>query len=126
MVHSVRIQAKYRPWSDIIAGAPQGSILGPLIFYIYIGDTFLFNSDCKIANYTDDNTPYCQCRNVEIVMSQLEKDSNLLIICVVDNSMRANPDKYNLLLGDSDTNLSITVDNYEIKNSHEEKLLGIT
>ena len=59
-------------------------------------------------------------------MSQLEKDTNLLITWVVDNSMRANPDKFHLLLDDSDTNLSIKVDNYEIKNSNEEKLLGIT
>ena len=59
-------------------------------------------------------------------MSQLEKETNLLIAWVVDNSMRANPDKFHLLLDDSDTNLSIKVDNYEIKNSNEEKLLGIT
>ena len=37
--------------------------------------------------------------------------------------MRANPDKFHLLLYDSDINLSIKVDNYEIKNSNEEKLL---
>ena len=40
--------------------------------------------------------------------------------------MQANPDKFHLLLDDSDTNLSIKVNNYEIKNSNEEKLLGIT
>ena len=40
--------------------------------------------------------------------------------------MRANPDKFHLLLDDADTNLSSKVDNYEIKNSNEEKLLGIT
>ena len=40
--------------------------------------------------------------------------------------MRVNPDKFHLLVDDSDTNLSIKVDNYEIKNSNEEKLLGIT
>ena len=39
--------------------------------------------------------------------------------------MQANPDKFHLL-DDYDTNLSIKVDNYEIKNSNEEKLLGIT
>ena len=50
-------------------------------------------------------------------MTQLEKDFSLLIKWVVDNSMSANPGKFHLLLDDSDTNLSIKVDNYEIKNS---------
>ena len=125
-VQRVRIQAKYSCWSDIITGVPQGSILGPLFFNIYLSDIFLFTSDCEIANYADDNTPYCQGKNIEFVMSQLEKDTNLVVTWVVDNSMRANPDKFNLLSDDSDTNLSIKVDNYEIKTSNEEKLLGIT
>ena len=75
----VRMQAKYSYWSDIITGVHQGSILGPLFFNIYLSDIFLFTSDSEIANYADDNTPYCQGENLEIVMSQLEKDSNLLI-----------------------------------------------
>ena len=124
-VQRVRIQAKYSCWSDIITGVPQGSILGPLVFNIYLSDIFLFTSDCEIANYADDNTPYCQGKNIKFVMSQLEKDTNLLITWVADNSMRANPDKFHLLLDDSDTNLSIKVGSYEIKNSNEEKLLGI-
>ena len=77
--------------------------------------------------YADDNTP-CQGENIEIVINQLEKDSNLQIKWEVDNSTRENPEKFNLLLDDADTNLSIKVDNYvkyEIKNSNEEKLLDI-
>ena len=70
-VQRVRIQAKYSCWSDIITGVPQGSILGTLFFNIYLSDIFLFTSDCEIANYADDNTPYCQGKNIEIVMSQL-------------------------------------------------------
>ena len=105
---------------------PQGSILGPLFFNIYLSDIFLFTSGCVIANYADDNTPYCQGKNIEFVMSQLEKDTNLLITWVVYNSMRANPDKFHSLSDDCDTNFSIKVDNYEIKNLNEEKLLGIT
>ena len=107
MVQRVRIQVKYSCWSGIITGVPQGSILDPLFFNIYLNDIFLFTSDCEIANYADDNTPYCQGKNIEFVTSQLEKDTNLLITWVVDNSMRANPDKFHLLLDDSYTNLSI-------------------
>ena len=70
-VQRARIQAKYSCWSDIITGVPQGSILGPLFFNIYLSVIFLFTSDCEIASYVDDNTPYWQGKNIEFVMSQL-------------------------------------------------------
>ena len=40
--------------------------------------------------------------------------------------MKANPDKFHLLLSDPDEELSINIDNFEIKNTHCQKLLGIT
>ena len=52
-------------------------------------------------------------------MTQLEKDRNLLFKWPVDNSMKTNPDKFHLLLDDSDTNLTIKVDYYKINNSED-------
>ena len=46
---------------------PQDSILGPLLFSIYICDMFYDINDCNIASYADDNTPYASSRNLDAV-----------------------------------------------------------
>ena len=43
---------------QIITGVPQSSILGPLLFNIFINDIFLFAVKASLCNYADDNTLY--------------------------------------------------------------------
>ena len=52
----IRINHTYSSYSDVTCGAPQGSILGPLLFNIDICDMLRLNSSFDIAGYVDDNT----------------------------------------------------------------------
>ena len=122
----VRINSNYSTWSEIITGVPQGSILGPLIFNIYLIDLFLFTDDADIANYADDNSPYACHLDMDAVILQLEKDSRVLLEWVSNNVLKANPDKFHLLLSDPNPILSVEVDQFTISNSKHEKLLGVT
>ena len=62
-------------------------------------------------------------------MNLLLSDWNLTIILfqwIGNNALKANPDKFHLLLNSKDNHLSVTIDDHEIYNSEHKKLLGIT
>ena len=103
---------------------PQGSILCPLLFNIYLSDLFLFTGNSEIANYADDNSPYAGKKDMKEVTSQLEEDSKTLLNWVSNNMLKANPDKFHLLVNGDNTNISVNVDGYQIVNSYKEILLG--
>ena len=44
----------------VLNGVPQGSILGPLLYNIFLNDIFLSLQKCDLANYVDDSTLYTQ------------------------------------------------------------------
>ena len=79
----------------------------------------------EIANYADDNSPFTTAPTIPGVLSKLEHESVSLLNWIRNNGLKANPDKFHLLLSDPNEEFSIKVDNFDLKNSKCQKLLGI-
>ena len=54
----VSINSSFSTWEEIIAGIPQGSILGSLLFNIFLNDIFYFENRSFLSNYADGNVLY--------------------------------------------------------------------
>ena len=73
-----KVNNAYSTYPDILYGAPQGSILGPLLISIYISDMFYDIDNCNIASYADDNTTHTSDLNLEEVTQKLQLITNNL------------------------------------------------
>ena len=114
----------YSIWEDITSGVLQGSILGPLLFNIFLCDLFFEDESSYFANNADDTTPYTVGSNTTEVLTNLSCHAQKLFTWFANNQMKANYDKYHLLLSTQES-ASIQVENFTIKSSKAKKLIGI-
>ena len=121
-----KINKSFSEWTNITSGVPQGSILGPLLFNIYLNDIFYFIHNCDLANYADDTTPYSIQKNLDDLFQCLYKDTSVLIKWFKDNYLQLNPDKCKLLISKHEKDLSIKINENIIECSKSVKLLGVT
>ena len=126
---SVKLSEYISPSSIISYGVPQGSVLGPILFLIYINDLPNIFTNLKTILFADDMTLYITGDDINNIIHIANVDLETLYSWCLSNRLTINLDKtyYMIFTNKVYDNLPPLIyhnDNIEITNKHT--LLGIT
>jgi len=118
----------------IHSGVPQGSVLGPLLFFIYINDLPLNNESTNTDLFADDATMYTSSSDTEVIQMRLNSDLIRVQNWAQQNRMVINEGKTKcMILGTSqklhksgNPELSLAINNHRLENVKHEKLVGVS
>ena len=123
---SVRINNVYSSFQGIVSGVPQGSVLGPMLFNLFVNDLFSFIRQATMYNYADDNTLAFFSKSLPDLVKVLENEADRALSWLEQNEMIANPNKFHAPFVKKDpTNtcgISLDFQGHSIKSEETVKL----
>ena len=126
---AVQINNVMSDFKPLLTGVPQGSVLGPILFLIFINDlpSCLRHSSCSL--YADDTVIHVSGKTVSEAQALLQKDINNLVLWFKANKLIINAKKsFSMLFSCSPVNnelLTLTIDDIPVECVSSTKYLGL-
>ena len=117
--------------SDVVVfykGVLQGSVLGRLLFNIFLNDLFNFINRANLSNYADDNQIYFSDRNPEVAKSVIDGDFAVASRRFGNNKLVLNPEKCKCVIPPKNyrCDLSCCISDVQVAIVDHLELLGVT
>lgn len=113
---------------DIKMGVPQGSVLGPLLFLIYINDMSQSSSNLKFIHFADDTTVFASGQNLDEVAEVVNAELTKIDEWLKSNRLSLNVDKTNYMIisnSQSQPSIDLQIRGKSIKKVNNVKFLGV-
>jgi len=112
-------------------GVPQGGVLSPILFNLYVSDIPQPPPNVQLESYADDLNPLSSHENIHKAESALQPYLNELFDWTVENDLQLNPTKSSCTLfspdpAEQETQLQLSINNQPIPTTKHPKILGVT
>lgn len=115
--------------ANVICGVPQGSILGPILFLLYINDLNIVSNIVRMIMFADDTNLFLTGKSVKEIEESLNRELGLLAEWFQANLLSVNVSKTGYIIFSNKINdgikINLHMNNLEITRQYETKFLGL-
>ncbi len=112
----------------VTCGVPQGSVLGPKLFVLYINYICKVSKVLKMVSFADDTNLYCSGKSLEQLLNTVELELRVFKKWLDDNRLSLNLRKTKFIIfsnRQSNNKVKLMINNEEIERMYENKFVGV-
>ena len=113
---------------NVLCGVPQGSILGPKLFILYINDICNVSNLLKFVLFADDTNIFCSHEDVSLLCAQISNELRKLSVWFAVNKLSLNVSKTNYMIFSNhniNPDVKVSINEVNLERVYVTKFLGV-